>query len=408
MLSALTSASEIAFFSLTPTERGKIEAGETRKSRMIHALLTSPERLVATLSVANVCASTAFIVTGYCFLQSVVCFGSSPVISFLGNMVILTAVLLLCGVIVPKIYSAQHAPAICRMTVPGIAVLRVLFHPLSTLLMRSEAFANRLAAKESRNISVDELSQALELTDKNDIAEEQSMLKGIIRFSGETVKEVMTSRPDIVAVDIRISFPDVLRCIIQNGYSRIPVCQDSRDNIKGVLYIKDLLPYLDKGDNFRWQSLIRPPYFVPETKMIDDLLREFQQNKIHIAIVVDEFGGTSGLITMEDIIEEIVGEINDEYDKDELTYTRLDETTYLFQGKTQLSDFYKVTGADETMFEPVAEEADTLAGLLLELKGEFPQLHEKLSHGRFTFEVMEMDDRRILKIKVTLTPQKED
>lgn len=323
-------------------------------------------------------------------------------------MVILTAVLLLCGVIVPKIYSAQHAPAICRMTVPGIAVLRVLFHPLSTLLMRSEAFANRLAAKESRNISVDELSQALELTDKNDIAEEQSMLKGIIRFSGETVKEVMTSRPDIVAVDIRISFPDVLRCIIQNGYSRIPVCQDSRDNIKGVLYIKDLLPYLDKGDNFRWQSLIRPPYFVPETKMIDDLLREFQQNKIHIAIVVDEFGGTSGLITMEDIIEEIVGEINDEYDKDELTYTRLDETTYLFQGKTQLSDFYKVTGADENMFEPVAEEADTLAGLLLELKGEFPQLHEKLSHGRFTFEVMEMDDRRILKIKVTLTPQKED
>ena len=226
------------------------------------------------------------------------------------------------------------------------------------------------------------------------------MLQGIIRFGGEMAREVMTPRVDMVDLDIKTPFPQVLQCIVENNYSRIPVYQGTADNIQGVLYIKDLLPHLQKPATFKWQSLIRPPYFVPETKMIDDLLRDFQQNKVHMAIVVDEFGGTSGIVTMEDIIEEIVGEIDDEYDDDEKSYHRLNQNTYIFQAKTLLTDFYRILGIDDDLFSEVEGDADTLAGLLLELKGEFPALHERLTYHNYTFEVMEMDERRIVSIKV--------
>ena len=233
------------------------------------------------------------------------------------------------------------------------------------------------------------------------------MLQGIIRFGDETAKEVMTTRQDIADIDIRSSYKDVLKFIVDNSYSRIPVYQDNEDNIRGVLYIKDLLPYLSKPENFRWQSLIRPPYFVPETKKIDDLLREFQGNKVHIAIVVDEFGGTSGLVTLEDILEEIVGEINDEYDEEENTYTKLNNNTYIFEGKTLLSDFCKILGIDDEEFDDVAGDADSLAGLLLELKGDFPVLHEKISYKNYTFEVMAVEERRISRVKVTINEKQE-
>ena len=226
------------------------------------------------------------------------------------------------------------------------------------------------------------------------------MLQGIIRFGGEMAKEVMTSRVDIVDLEMSATFPEVIKCVVENNYSRIPVYKGTADNIQGVLYIKDLLPHLQKPANFRWQSLIRPPYFVPETKMIDDLLRDFQQNKVHIAIVVDEFGGTSGIVTMEDIIEEIIGEIDDEYDDDEKVFHRLNQNTYLFQAKTLLTDFYRIMGLDDDFFDEVSGDADTLAGLLLELKGEFPVMHERLVYRNFTFEIMEMDERRIVSIKV--------
>ena len=226
------------------------------------------------------------------------------------------------------------------------------------------------------------------------------MLKGIIRFGGEMAKEIMTSRVDIVGLDIKDSFSDVLACIVANNYSRIPVFQDTQDDIKGILYIKDLLPHLGKPATFRWQSLIRPPYFVPETKKIDDLLREFQANKVHIAIVVDEFGGTSGIVTLEDILEEIVGEINDEYDEEEKNYVRINANTYIFEGKTLLSDFYKVMKLDDDTFEDIEGDADTVAGLMLELKGDFPAIHEKLEYKDFTFEILELDERRISKVKV--------
>ena len=232
------------------------------------------------------------------------------------------------------------------------------------------------------------------------------MLRGIIRFGDETAKEVMTSRQDIVDIDIQSNFKQVLDSIVENNYSRIPVFQDNEDNIRGILYIKDLLPYLDKPENFRWQSLIRPPYFVPETKKIDDLLREFQENKVHIAIVVDEFGGTSGLVTLEDILEEIVGEINDEYDEEENTYTKLNYNTYLFEGKTLLSDFCKILNVDSDEFDDVVGDADSLAGLLLEIKGDFLSLHERIDYKNYTFEVMGIEERRISRVKVIVHDKK--
>ena len=260
---------------------------------------------------------------------------------------------------------------------------------------------------ENHVLSVDDLEQALELTDKTELKDEQIMLEGIVRFGDETAKEIMTSRQDVVALDFRSPFPEVLHCIVENNYSRIPVYQDSIDNVRGILYIKDLLPHLGKPATFRWQSLIRPPYFVPETKKIDDLLREFQANKVHIAIVVDEFGGTSGLVTLEDILEEIVGEINDEYDEDEKNYVRVNANTYVFEAKTLLSDFYKVLRLDDDTFEEIEGDADTLAGLMLELKGDFPAVHEKLEYKNFTFEILALDERRISKVKVIVHDSQE-
>ena len=281
-------------------------------------------------------------------------------------------------------------------------LFRSVFWPLETVLLRSGILAEKVVQKENHVLSVDDLEQALELTDKNDIKDEQSMLKGIIRFGDETAKEVMTSRQDIVDLDINSNFADVLKCIVDNNYSRIPVYQENEDNMRGVLYIKDLLPHLSKPSNFRWQSLIRPPYFVPETKKIDDLMREFQENKVHIAIVVDEFGGTSGIVTLEDILEEIVGEINDEYDDDTKNYSKLNYNTYLFEGKTLLTDFCKDLNVDDDEFADVEGDADTLAGLLLEIKGDFPGMHEKIDYKNYTFEVMRIEERRISKVKVTV------
>ena len=280
--------------------------------------------------------------------------------------------------------------------------MRRLFWPLESVLLRSGILAKKVVQHDNRVLSVDDLEQALELTDKDDIKEEQSMLKGIIRFGDETAKEVMTSRQDVVDLDIKSSFADVIHCVVENNYSRIPVYQDNSDNIRGVLYIKDLLPHLGKPATFRWQSLIRPPYFVPETKKIDDLLREFQNNKVHIAIVVDEFGGTSGIVTLEDILEEIVGEINDEYDEEEKTFTRLNKNTYVFEGKTLLSDFCRILEIDDDEFDEVGGDADTLAGLLLEIKGDFPKIHEKLEYKHYFFEILQLEERRISRVKVVL------
>ena len=401
--SGFVSASEIAFFSLSPGDLSEIEEKEHPSDKHITNLLKDSERLLATILISNNFVNVTIIMLCNFFFAEVVDFGDSVIVEFLVITVILTFLLLMFGEIMPKIYSAQHTLKFTRLAAPVIMVLKKVFSPLSNLLVRSSFIVNKCVVKKNYNISVDELSQALELTDKSEISEESNILEGIIRFGGETAKEVMTSRLDMVDLEITSSFKEVLDCVVENGYSRVPVYEDTRDNIKGVLYIKDLLPYLKKDADFRWQSLIRPAYFVPETKMIDDLLRDFQANKIHIAIVVDEFGGTSGIVTMEDIIEEIVGEINDEYDEEERSYVKINDHTYVFEAKTLLSDFYKIVKVDPDVFEDVVGDADTLAGLLLEIKGEFPKLHEKLEYDSFLFEVLEMDARRILKIKVIIS-----
>lgn len=385
----------------------EVEEEKRPSDRKILRLKADSERLFATMLISNNVANVAVIMLLNFFFQSTVDFGGHDWLGFLIVTVVLIILILLLGDIIPKIYFSQHALRFCRVVSPMLIGLEKLFWPLASMLVRTRALATKVAHKESRSISVDELEQALELTDKKDIAEEQNMLEGIIRFGGEMAKEIMTPRMDIVDLDMKTPYPEVLKCIVESNYSRIPVYADSRDNIKGILYIKDLLPHLNKPSGFRWQSLIRPPYFVPETKKIDDLLSDFQKNKVHIAIVVDEFGGTSGIVTMEDIIEEIVGEINDEYDDDERQYVRLNADTYVFEAKILLTDFVKVMQVDDDFFEEVEGEADTLAGLLLELKGEFPALHEVIRYKNYSFEVLEMDNRRILKIKVKVEPDEQ-
>ena len=408
LLSGFASGSEIAFFSLSPADVSELEQSKGNGDRNIKTLRSDSERTLAPILIANNFVNVTIIMLCNYVFASVVHFGPKAYwLQFLCITVLLTFLLLLFGEIMPKVYSRQIPLGFCRKAVGGFMLVRRLFWPLETLLISSVAWMEKVVSKDSHVLSVDDLEQALELTDKEEIKEEKSILQGIIRFGDETAKEVMTSRQDIVDIEIRSSFADVLDCIVENNYSRIPVYQDNEDNIRGVLYIKDLLPHLSKPATFRWQSLIRPGYFVPETKKIDDLLREFQENKVHIAIVVDEFGGTSGLVTMEDILEEIVGEINDEYDEDEKTYSKINYNTYLFEGKTLLSDLCKILNVDDEEFADVAGDADSLAGMLLEIKGDFPSLHERIDFRHYTFEIMGIEERRISRVKLVIHEHKE-
>lgn len=402
VFSGYASGSEIAFFSLSPNDLNELDEERNEQDRQISALREDSERTLATILITNNLVNVTVIMLCNYFFAHIIDFGMVYWLQFIVITVMLTFLLLLFGEIMPKVYAGQHALAFCRFSASGITTLRKVFYPLSSILLRSGILAEKVVQKENHVLSVDDLEQALELTGENELKEEKNMLEGIVRFGDETAKEVMTSRQDVIDLDFRASFSDVLKCIVENNYSRIPVYQGSIDNIRGILYIKDLIPHLTKPSSFRWQSLIRPPYFVPETKKIDDLLRDFQENKVHIAIVVDEFGGTSGIITLEDILEEIVGEINDEYDDEEKPYTRINSNTYVFEGKTLLSDFYKLLNLDDETFEEVEGDADSLAGLLLEIKGDFPELHEKIDYENFTFEVTELDGHRISKIKVVI------
>lgn len=406
LVSGFASGSEIAFFSLSPQDIDNLNPERNARDKSIEMLRNDSERTLATILITNNLVNVTIIMLCNYVFGKLVEFHADW-LQFLCITVLLTFLLLLFGEIMPKVYSRQSPLAFCRRGVGGILFLRKLFWPMETILIRSGSLAEKAAPKESRQLSVNDLEQALELTDKDDIKDEQSMLQGIIRFGDETAKEVMTSRQDIIDLDIKCSYAEVLKCIVDNNYSRIPVYQDNTDNIRGILYIKDLLPHLSKPASFRWQSLIRPPYFVPETKKIDDLLKEFQKNKVHIAIVVDEFGGTSGLVTMEDILEEIVGEINDEYDEEEKFYSKLNYNTYVFEGKTLLSDFCKILNIDDDEFADVEGDADTVAGLLLEIKGDFPSMHEKIDYKNYSFEVMGIDGRRISKVKVTVHPKQQ-
>nr|WP_279148917.1 gliding motility-associated protein GldE [Segatella bryantii] len=401
LCSAYASGSEIAFFSLSPNDIEELEESKLPADNKVCQLRENSERTLATILIANNFINVTIVMLSNYIFNSIVIF-KVEWLEILCITILLTFLLLLFGEIMPKVYCRQNSLKFCRFAAGGILILQRIFWPLETVLLRSGVIAEKAVPKENRQLSVDDLEQALELTDKNDIKDEQSMLQGIIRFGDETAKEIMTPRQDMVDLDIKCSYTEVLKSIVENNYSRIPIYQDNDDQIRGVLYIKDLLPHINKPANFRWQSLIRPPYFVPETKKIDDLLRDFQENKVHIAIVVDEFGGTSGLVTLEDILEEIVGEINDEYDEEEKFYIKLNYNTYVFEGKTLLTDFCKILQIDDDEFAEVEGDADSLAGLLLELKGDFLSLHERIDFKNYSFEVMEVDERRISKVKVVI------
>lgn len=402
-VSGFASGSEIAFFSLTPNDLNDLDGEKRRVDAKIEKLLADSERLLATILITNNLVNVTIIMLCNYVFAHLVNFGTAVWVEFVVVTVLLTFLLLLFGEIIPKVYCAQHALGICRTFAPFILWLRSVFYPLSSVLIRSGIWAEKVVQPSGHALSVDDLEQALELTDETELKAEKNMLEGIVRFGDETAKEVMTSRQDVVTLDFRSTFADVLRSVVENNYSRIPVYQDSIDHIRGILYIKDLLPHLHKPANFRWQSLIRPPYFVPETKKIDDLMRDFQANKVHIAIVVDEFGGTSGIVTLEDILEEIVGEINDEYDDDTRSYQRINANTYVFEGKTLLSDFYRIADVDDDAFKEIEGDADTLAGLMLEMKGDFPSTHERVTYRNFKFEIVELDGHRISKIKVIIS-----
>ena len=405
--SAFASGSEIAFFSLSPSDLAEINSLKTDKDSKIKMLREDSERTLATILITNNFVNVTIIMLCNYIFGNLIYFGERAYwLQFILLTVLLTFLLLLFGEIMPKVYSQHNPLSFCRWSVDGICLCRKIFWPLENVLLKSGMLAEKVVQKENHVLSKDDLEQALELTDKEDIKDEQKMLKSIIRFGDETAKEVMTSRQDIVGLNIKSSFADVLSCIVENNYSRIPVYQENADNIRGILYIKDLLPHLNKPNSFRWQSLIRSPYFVPETKKIDDLMREFQEFKIHIALVVDEFGGISGLVTLEDILEEIVGEINDEYDEEDRSYSKLSYNTYIFEGKTLLSDFCKILNLEDDEFSDVEGEADSIAGLLLEIKGDFPGIHEILEYKNYVFEIVAMEERRISKVKVTVNEKR--
>jgi gliding motility-associated protein GldE len=329
----------------------------------------------------------------------IVSFSDAPVLEFIFQTVIITFLLLLFGEIMPKIYATQNALPFARKVASIFPFLLKLFSPFSYLLMSSTKIVNKRVSKyQKTNISVSELSHALELTGEN-ITEDKDLLEGIVRFGSISVVQVMTPRMNIVDIDVESGYDEILRLIAKKGYSRMPVYAGSCDDVQGILYIKDLLPYLNEKNDFEWQKLIRKAYFVPETKKIDDLLKDFQQNKTHMAIVVDEFGGTSGIITMEDILEEIIGDISDEYDTDDKTFKKLDNNTYIFEGTIFLNDFFRITGVNEEDFAEIAGEADSLAGMILELKGEIPREKEKIEYNHYIFEILSADNRKIKKVK---------
>ena len=407
-LSAFASASEIAYFSLSPSDLSELSEERTEQDKAINMLRDDSERTLATILITNNFVNVTIIMLCNYIFTSLVYFGEKAYwLQFLIVTVLLTFLLLLFGEIIPKVYSREEPLAFCRRSVSGILFFRRLFWGFESILLRSGFLASKVIKNDQQMLSVDELEHALELTDKNDIKEEQKMLQGIVRFGDETVREVMTSRQDIVALNINTPFSDVLKSIVENNYSRIPVYQNNDDNIKGVLYIKDLLPHLAKPTNFKWQTLMRPPHFVPETKRLDDMMKDFKENKVHIAIVVDEFGGTSGLITLEDILEEIVGEINDEYDEEDTSYSKLNYNTYVFDGKTLLSDVTKILEVDDDYFSEIEGDADSLAGLVLEIKGDFPTIHERIEYRNFMFEILKVDGRRISKVKITISANNE-
>lgn len=404
LISGFISGSEIAYFSLTPSQLEQLD--DTPDGEPIRRLLASPERLLATILIANNLVNVTIVILCNYALGPVFS-GMDEVLSFILQTVLLTFLILLFGEILPKLYSNSNTVKWARFAHGGLLLAVKIFYPLSSALEKSSVVVKKVVSKKTTNISTDDLSQALEITDVNTDSEKE-MLKGILKFGDTTASEIMTPRVDITDIEISATFEQVMETVLSSGFSRLPVYEDSQDNIKGVLYSRDLLPYVGKGaDDFRWQSLVREAYFVPESRMIDDLLEDFRNRKIHMAIVVDEFGGTQGIVTLEDVLEEIVGDIDDEYDDQEKTYKRLPDDSFIFEGRTLLTDFFRVVELDENDYTDVTEDAETLAGMLLAIKGDFPKEKEPIVYGRCRFLVLEIEHHRITSVRVKVISQED-
>jgi putative hemolysin len=407
-LNAIISGSEVAFFSLTSDERARCRESEIGSERAIVKLLDNPQRLLATLLIFINLVNITFIVLASYLTWQVTGSKDSPVTIIILTFGV-TFVIVFFGELIPKVYANQNNLRFAKLTVPIVEVANVIFKPISALLLGiSGLFANSIERK-GYNITAEELNHALEITTgKDTTAKEKDILKGVVNFGNTSSRQVMRSRLDITAFDLDWDFHELMDKINKSGYSRVPVYKDKIDKIEGILYIKDLLPHLDKDEHFEWQPLIHTPFFIPENKKIDDLLYDFQEKRVHMAIVVNEYGETEGLVTMEDIIEEIVGDIHDEYDVESVDFKKIDENTYEFEAKTALNDFFKITNVDAETFEKVKGESESLAGLVLELFGRLPNASEEIEFERFKFNIISADNKRIKKVRVSITPEPVD
>jgi len=400
--SAMVSASEVAYFSLTQKDLDFCAKNNPEKARLISALLDKPKKLLATLLVANnfinIGVVILFSVAGSELFDSI----ASPVLRFVIEVVLVTFLILLFGEVLPKVYANRNNLKFAQWVIYPLTMLDKILSPISIPMRSISIYLHDKLGKQKTNFSVDQLSQALELTSSDDTTQqEQKILEGIVSFGNTDTKQVMSPRIDLFALEISETFSEILTKITDKGYSRIPVYRDHIDQIQGVLFVKDLLPYIHKKE-FNWTTLLREPFFVPENKKLDNLLQDFQRMKSHLAVVVDEYGGTSGVVSLEDVIEEIVGDISDEFDDENIHFSQIDERNFLFEGKVNLKDFYRITGVDEDLFETHKGEAETLAGFILEVLGNFPKKGQKIHFESYRFTIESLDKKRIKQIKVTL------
>ena len=404
LLSALISGSEVAFFSFSSNDIVESRKSNSPSDQRIIQLLERPKKLLATILILNNFVNIAFVTLSTFVTWRVV--GSKTTEGLVVTILtfIVTFAIVFFGEVVPKVYANQNNLTFARFTSRLLSFGYTFFSPLAWVLMTVSNVIEKRVERKGYQLTVDNLNHALDITTKETTEEEKGILKGIVNFGQLTVKQVMRSRMDITAFDIEYDFHELMDRVNKSGYSRVPVYHETVDNIEGILYVKDLLPYLNENENFSWQKLLRPAFFVPENKKIDSLLKDFQLKRIHVAIVVDEYGGTSGLITLEDIIEEIVGEINDEFDDDDVAYNKLDDSTYIFEGKTSLNDFCKIINEDPGIFEDIKGESESLGGLLLELNTKLPRAGEKIYYSKFVFTVVSADMKRIKRVRVLIKP----
>ncbi|MCH2215214.1 MAG: gliding motility-associated protein GldE [Flavobacteriales bacterium] len=407
--SALISGSEVAFFSLGPNEKNDLGHSKSAAAKRILGLLERPQRLLATILIANNFVNIAIvIISSFIVVQS---FNFEDYASWVAVAIQvggITFLLLLFGEVIPKVYATSNGLLLCKVMSAPLGFLGKLFYPLSSILISSTNIINKRVKKRGTDYSVDELEHALELTkDEETTPDEEKILKGIVRFGSTDVKQIMTPRTEVIAFEQKTGFTELLSKLLDQGFSRVPVYDDSLDQVKGILYLKDLLPHAE-AKNLQWLPLVRSPYFVPENKKLDDLLRDFQEKKVHMAIVVDEYGGTSGIVTLEDILEEIVGDITDEFDDENIFYSKLDESNYVFEGKTPLVDLYKILEMDGERWEEAKGESDTLAGFILERAGKIPLKNEKVKFENFVLTIEAADKRRIKRVKLTVEESEQE